>query len=157
MKDREDRRQRPHSTAPVGKVDRIIIDIQKKLRDTTQPINISDLNAFERKRIHAFFDKKNDYKTKTYRNGENYIFRVYPIGNLKRFVEKEAQRALETGDTIALPSMTSFERFIVHEHMQSWDDIETASIGEDEERHIELTPKRFGRKLKKIIRKMKFL
>lgn len=156
MRDR-DRRKRPGSNAPTGKIDHVIIDIQKKLRDTIQPINIPNLNAFERKRIHAFFDNKSDYKTKTYRNGENYIFRVYPIGNLKRFVETEAQRALDTGETIALPSMTGFERFIVHEHMQSWESIETMSVGEDKERHIELTPKRFGRKLKRIIRKMKFI
>ncbi|MCK5740195.1 hypothetical protein KAH55_13485 [bacterium] len=156
MTDR-DRGPRTDSNASTAKTDKIILDIQNKLSNTTQPVNIPGLNAFERKCIHAFFDNNSDYRTKTYRNGENYIFRVYPIGNLKELVEKEVQRALKSGKTTVLPPMTSFERFIVHEYMQSKENIETVSVGEDKDRHIELTPKSFGRKFKSIIKKIKFL
>jgi predicted RNA-binding protein Jag len=138
-----------------GKIDQIIIEAQRRLRDNIEPYDIADLNAFERKRIHSFFDNKPEYKTKTYRDEENYIFRIYPIGNLKNFVEKKAQEALETGVNVALPPMSSYERFIVHDHLKTWDGIETISVGEDSERHIELKPKRFGRTLKRIIKKMK--
>lgn len=139
----------------MGKIDRIIIDIQRKLRESTEPLDIRDLSAFERKRIHSFFDDKPDYKTKTYREDEIYVFRIYPVGNIKRFAEQKAKEAIEKGQTIPLPPMPSFERFVIHEHLKSWDEIETASFGENEERHIEIKPKRFGRTLKKIIKKMK--
>lgn len=150
------RGQRRDSHASTAKTDNIIRDIQKKLSNTTQPVNIPGLNAFERKCIHAFFDNKSDYRTKTYRNGEKYIFRVYPIGNLKKMVDKEVQAALESGKTRVLPPMTGFERFIVHEYMQSREDIETVSVGADKDRHIELTTKSFGQKFKSIMKKLKF-
>jgi len=138
-----------------GKIDRILIEVQRRLRDSIEPYDIRDLNAFERKRIHSFFDNKPEYKTKTYREEENYIFRVYPVGNLKQYAEKKAQEALDSGVTVALPPMSSFERFLIHDHLKTWDGIETISVGEDAERHIELKPKRFGRTLKRIIKKMK--
>lgn len=144
-----------NSRRSMGKIDRIIIEAQRQLRDNIEPYNIRDLNAFERKRIHSFFDNKPDFKTKTYRDDEEYIFRIYPIGNLKRYVEKRAQEALETGTSVELPPMSSYERFIIHDHLKNWEGIETTSVGENGERHIELKPKRFGRTLKKIIKKMK--
>lgn len=138
-----------------GKIDRILIEVQRRLRDSIEAYDIRDLNAFERKRIHSFFDNKPEYKTKTYREEENYIFRVYPVGNLKKYAEKKAQEALDSGVTVALHPMSSFERFLIHDHLKNWEGIETISVGEDAERHIELKPKRFGRTLKRIIKKMK--
>ena len=152
------RKNHPHSRDSqknMGKIDQIIVQAQRHLRASVEPYNIRELNAFERKRIHSFFDNKPDFKTKTYRENENYILRIYPIGNLKNFVEGKAQEALETGSNVSLPPMTSYERFIVHDHLKDWEGIETSSIGENGERHIELRTKKFGRTLKKIMKKMK--
>ncbi|MBN1350702.1 hypothetical protein JXJ21_14895 [candidate division KSB1 bacterium] len=139
----------------LGKIDEVIIEIQRKLQNSWQPINIDSLTAYERKRIHTFFDNKPEYKTKTYRDGENFIFRVYPLKNLKAFAEEKAKEALSSNTTVALPPMGNYERFIIHDHLKTWDGIETTSFGENDERHIEISPKKFGRTLKKIIKKIK--
>jgi len=139
----------------IGKIDQIIIDIQRNLRDSWKPMNIESLTAYERKRIHTFFDNKSDYKTKTYREGDKFIFRVYPLKNLKKLAEEKAKEALATGNTVALPPMGNYERFIIHDHLKDWEGIETSSFGENKERHVEITPKKFGRTLKKIIKKIK--
>ena len=139
----------------IGKIDKIIIDIQKNLRDTWKPMSIDSLTAYERKRIHGFFDNKPDYKTKTYRDGDNLVFRIYPVKNLKQFGEEQAREALSRNTTIALPPMGNYERFVIHDHLKSMDGVETISFGEDAERHVEISPKKFGRTLKKIIKKIK--
>lgn len=144
-----------HRHYKLGKIDQIIIDIQRNLRDTWKPMSIDSLTAYERKRIHTFFDNKSDYKTKTYREGETFIFRIYPLKNLKKLAEEKAKEALSTGNTLALPPMGNYERFIIHDHLKDWDRIETVSFGEDKERHIEIIPKKFGRTLKKIMKKIK--
>jgi len=154
--DYRNRKRAPRRPRPkMNKIESIIIDIQRQLRDSIQPMNIQNLNAFERKRIHSFFDNKPEYKTKTYRVDDGFVFRIYPVGNLKKFVEKKAKEAIETGNPVQLPAMSSFERFIIHDHLKDWEGIETTSYGEDENRYIEIHPKRFGRTLKKIIRKIK--
>lgn len=153
---RRDRHDRENNQ--IGKIDRIIIDIQRKLRDNISPIELKDLSPFERKRIHAFFDNKPEFKTRTYRDdADGYIFRVYPVGNLKKFADEKVNEALEKRETIKLPPMGNFERFIIHDHLKDLEDIETTSQGENEERHIEIVPKKFGRTLKKIIKKIKLL
>ncbi|MBN2092655.1 hypothetical protein JW964_23745 [candidate division KSB1 bacterium] len=155
-RDRRDHQDRQDNQ--IGKIDRIIIDIQRKLRESITPIELNDLSPFERKRIHAFFDNKPDFKTRTYRDdNDGYIFRVYPVGNLKKFADTKVKEALEKGETIKLPPMGNFERFIIHDHLKDLEDIETTSQGENEERHIEIVPKKFGRTLKKIIKKIKLL
>lgn len=139
----------------IEKIDRIIIDIQRELKDSWKPMNINSLTAYERKRIHTFFDNKPDFKTKTYRDNDNFIFRVYPLTNLKQFAEKKAKEALSSNTNVALPPMGNYERFIIHDHLKDLKGIETASFGESKERHIEISPRRFGRTLKRIIKKMK--
>jgi predicted RNA-binding protein Jag len=155
-RDRRDRNDREDNQ--MGKIDRIIIDIQRQLRDSIAPVELTDLNPFERKRIHAFFDNKPEFKTRTYRDdNDGHVFRVYPIGNLKKYVDTKVKEALEKRETIKLPPMGNFERFIIHDHLKDLEDIETTSQGENEARHIELVPKKFGRTLKRIIKKMKLL
>jgi len=139
------------------KIDNILIDVQRKLRDSYESIALSDLNAFERKRIHRFFDDKEDFTTKTYRTGDEFTLRIYPVGNLKKFAESKAQEAFDTGKVVALPPMSNFERYIIHDHLQSMEGIETTSVGESSERHIEIHPVRFGRGLRRIIKKIKLL
>ena len=149
---REKRRgSRPHR----GKIDDILINTQRKLRDSYEPVSIPNLNAFERKRIHQFFDNRNDFVTKTYRNGDQFVLKVFPVGNIKKLAEEKANEALDSGDVVHMPPMGNFERYIIHEHLKNKEGVETSSQGEDEARHVEIRPVKFGRGLKKILKKLK--
>jgi hypothetical protein len=53
--------------------------------------------------------------------------------------------------------MSSYERFIVHNVLKEIDSIESSSVGEGAERHVEIQPQKFGRGLKKIIKKIKLM
>lgn len=137
------------------KIDRILIDVQKKLQDSHEPVALEDLDAFERKRIHRFFDHKDDFNTKTYRSGEEFTLKIYPVGNIKKLAEHKAREALETGNVVSLPPMGNYERYIVHDYLKDTEGVETASSGEEDERRVEIRPVRFGRGLRKIIKKIK--
>lgn len=137
------------------KIQRIIRNAQEMLANTVQAICLEDLNAYERKRIHQFFDNKSDFETKTYRNGEDYLLWIFPVGKLRQFAQEKAQEALDSGQEIDLPPMSNYERFIIHDALKGSESVETHSFGEAEERHIRITPVRFGRRLKKIVKKLK--
>ena len=151
----EERKRRPHYQR--NKIDNILIEVQRKLRDSLEPVSLTDLNAFERKRIHRFFDDKDDYRTKTYRSGEEFTLKVYPVGNIKKFAEEKAQEALATGNIETLPPMSNYERYIIHDCLKDINGIKTASVGEGDERRVEIHPVSFGRGLKRIIKKIKLL
>lgn len=158
---RNDRRHGGHGRRPVNreeeeKIQRLLRDINDMLADSDQAICLEDLSAYERKRVHQFFDHKADFETKTYRNGEDYLLWIFPLGKLRQLAEARAQEALQTGKEIDLPPMSNYERFIIHDALKDWQSVETASFGEGEERHIRIKPIRFGRKLKKIVKKIKF-
>ncbi len=153
---RSGRGKHPRRRGDDEKIQRLIRNIQELLADTNQAICLEDLNAYERKRIHQFFDNKADFETKTYRNGEDYLLWIFPVAKLRQFAEEKAREALETGEEIDLPPMSNYERFIVHDALKSWDNVETVSYGEGEERHVRITPIRFGRKLKRMVKKIKF-
>lgn len=138
------------------RIQQIIRNAQKLLAESNQAVCLQDLNAFERKRVHQFFDNKADYETKTYRDGEAYLLWIFPIGKLRQLAEEKAQEALDSGAEIDLPPMSNYERFIIHDALKSWESVETASFGEGAERHIRIIPVRFGRRLKKIVKKIKF-
>ena len=139
----------------MGKIDSILIDIQRKLRDSLEPYTVENLNSFERKRIHSFFDNKDDFETRTYRQEERYILKVIPIGNLKRLAKQNAEKVIETGETVVLPYVGNYERYVIHNYLKDFEGIETKSIGEDINRRLEIKPIRFGRSLKKIIKRIK--
>jgi predicted RNA-binding protein Jag len=122
-------------------------------------VQLANLNSFERKQIHRHFDRRKPaFETKTYRGeGEESVLWVFPVANLKKFVEAKAKEALETDSEVALPPMSNYERFIVHTVLKELDSIESFSVGEGAERHIEIQPKKFGRGLKKIIKKIKLM
>ena len=80
--------------ARVSKIDRILIDIQKRLRDSIEPVSIENLNGFERKRIHSFFDGREDFETKSYRRDGQIVLKVFPVGNLKKFAREKAAEVL---------------------------------------------------------------
>lgn len=150
------RRPEP-SQESINKIDRILIDIQKQLRDSLEPVSVENLNAFERKRIHSFFDSKADYVTKTYRRGDQHVLKVFPVGNLKKLAKETAEKVLATGETIMLPYLDNFERFVVHDYLKDFGGIETKSIGEGHDRRLEIKQAKFGRSLKRIIKKIKLL
>jgi predicted RNA-binding protein Jag len=141
----------------MSKIDQILIDIQRKLRDSFEPYSVENLNSFERKRIHSFFDNKEDFETRTYRMGEQFILKVIPVGNLKRLAKENAEKVLQTGETIVMPYMGNYERFIIHNYLKDFDGIETKSVGEGQERRLEIKQAKFGRSLKRIIKKIKIL
>ncbi len=145
-------RRDPHEDE---RIQRLIRNAQDMLVDSTQAVCLEDLNAYERKRVHQFYDRKDDYETKTYRNGEEYLLWIFPVGKLRQYALDQAQSSLETGEQINLPPMSNYERFIVHDALKDIESIETNSFGEDDERHIRITPVRFGRKIKKIVKKLK--
>jgi predicted RNA-binding protein Jag len=139
----------------VNRIDRILIDVQKKLKNSFNSVTVDQLNAFERKRIHSFFDHKPEYQTKTYNEDGKYVLRVFPIANLKKEADQKAKYVLESGETIAFSNLGKYERFLVHDHLKNLDGIETVSIGEGEERTLYIKKKQFGRSLKRIIKKIK--
>jgi len=134
----------------------LIQDAEQKLSDTHVPLRLENLSPFERKQVHQHFErKKPTFETKTYRDGENYSLWIFPVANLRKFAEDKAKEALENGQDVALPPMSKYERFIVHNFLKEMDSIETVSVGEENDRHIEIHPKRFGRSLRRIVKKIK--
>lgn len=140
------------------KIDSLVSKIREELADSIEPITIPDLNAYERKLVHRQFDNNSEIVTKTYRLGEEgYELRVYPIGNLKRYAQKKAEEAVETRKKVLLPHMSNYERFIIHDYLKTLETVKTSSVGEDEDRHIEIEPEVFGRGLKRFIRKIRLI
>ncbi len=138
-----------------AKIDRILIDIQKNLQDSIEPVSLENLTAYERKRIHSFFDDKPEFKTKTYRDSDQFVLKIFPVGNLKKFADEKLKLVLETGQSVYLENLGNYERFVIHDHLKSTEGIETTSTGEDDNRILEIKQKAFGRALKKIIKKIK--
>lgn len=59
------------------------------------------------------------------------------LEKLKSFADKAIQEAQSTHADVALPTMSSYERFVIHEYVsQSYPDISTSSIGEEPNRRI---------------------
>ncbi len=169
QKERPSRGKRPYRSRRSGgrngrhqrnernpKIESLIRRIKGELVDSIEPIVIPELNAFERKLVHRQFDNNPEIVTKTYRLGdEDFELRVYPVGNLKRYAQKKADEAVETREKVVLPHMSNFERFVVHDYLKTLDTVKTTSVGEEDDRHIEIEPEIFGRGLKRIIRKIK--
>ena len=147
---------RHHRNERNPKIESLIRRIKGELTDSIDPIVIPELNAFERKLVHRQFDNNPEIVTKTYRLGdEEFELRVYPVGNLKRYAQKKADEAVEKRQKVVLPHMSNFERFVVHDYLKTLDTVKTTSVGEEDDRHIEIEPEIFGRGLKRIIRKIK--
>ena len=143
--------------ADMGKIDRILVDVQKQLRDTIEPVSIENLNSYERKRIHSFFDDKENFETKTYQRNGRQVLKVFPVGNLKKLAKEKADLVLDTGETYTFPFLPGYERYVVHNYLKDFDGIETKSAGEGEDRRLEIKPVRFGRSLRRIIKKIRLM
>ncbi len=139
-----------------ARIQEMIQAAESKLNASHEPLRLPDLAPFERKQIHQYFERRKMlFETKTYRDGEDQVLWVFPVANLKKFAEGKAQEALERGEEIALPPMSNYERFIVHNLLKEFGSVETLSAGEGESRHIVIRPKKFGRSLRRIAKKIK--
>lgn len=137
------------------KIQRIIRNAQDLLHNSTEAVCLEELNAYERMRIHQYFDNKDDFETKTYRNGEEYLLWIFPVGQLKAYAQQMADEAVDSGEEFSFPPMSNFERFIVHDVLKDNENVETTSEGEGDERHVKIIPVKFGKKLKQIAKKFK--
>ncbi len=159
-KDNHDERRRPDRRRPQErgprmdeKVKNAIDAAMDHLLNSLTPYEIHDLNGFQRKQVHRFFERKQEYDVKTYRNEETFVMKVFPVGRLRRLAEQRAQEVLMNAETIALPPMGSYERFVIHSYLKDRGGVHTESSGEGADRHIEISPV-FGRTLKKAKRRL---
>lgn len=147
---RRDTRRRPQTDPKVKEtVERVI----ETLQDSLSPYPIEGFNAFQRKQVYKYFDRLPEYGVKSYRQDENVIMRIYPVGALKRLAEQRAQEVLMRGEPERLPPMGSYERFVIHTYLKDRSGVQTESEGEGEDRHVVISPI-FGRTLKKAKRRL---
>ena len=136
------------------KVRRTIKTIEETLVNSIQSITFRELSGYQRKAIQKHFEHIQEYRIKTYRERDDVIMKVYPVGQLKRLAEQKTQEVLMKGKPEALPPMGSFERFVIHDYLKEREGIKTESFGEEgKDRHIEIYPL-FGRTLKKTKKKL---
>ncbi|MGH7595509.1 MAG: UDP-N-acetylmuramate:L-alanyl-gamma-D-glutamyl-meso-diaminopimelate ligase [bacterium] len=142
-----------------ARIKAMIQEIELKLANAIQPVQLENLNSFERKQIHQYIERnKPEFETKTYRGeGDEHVLWIFPVANLKKLAKEKANEALTTDCEVAFPPMSSYERFILHNALKEVEGIEAISVGEGAERHIEIQPKKFGRGLKKIMKKIKLM
>ena len=138
-------------------IKKIISDTEERLRGSIKPESFNSLNSFERKMVHRHFDHNPDFETRTYRDGENFKLIVYPVGNITDYAKEKAEESLQNGKEIDLPPMGSYERFLIHSCLKDISGIETASHGEGRERHVKIICRKFGRGLKRIVKKIKLM
>lgn len=137
-------------------IPKMLGEIESKLRESISPESVMELNSFERKLVHGHFDHNDEFQTRTYRDGEKYTLKIYPVGNIEKFAREKAEESIASGEDVTLPPMGSYERFIVHTTLKEIAGIETTSHGEGEGRHVTIvSAKKFGRGLKRIVRKIK--
>jgi predicted RNA-binding protein Jag len=137
------------------RVNQLLQEAEEKLADSMEAVHLDDLSPAERKHVHEFFEHKLDFETKTYRDGEKHVLWVFPVGNLKKFAMAKANEAVESGEILALKPMSNYERFIIHDALKDVESVETSSEGEGAERHVVISPAKFGRRLKRIVKKIK--
>ncbi len=137
-------------------IKKLVSGVEEKLRNSVKAESLEGLNSFERKMVHRHFDHNPDFETRTYRNGDKFTLSVYPVGNIRKFAKDKAQELLDSGNEVSdFPPMGSYERYVVHAALQDITGIETASQGEGSERYVQIVSKKFGRGLKKIVKKIK--
>ena len=135
---------------------KLISGVEEKLQESIRAESLDGLNSFERKMVHGHFDHNPDFETRTYRNGDKFSLSIYPVGNIKKYVNDKTQELLKSGEEVCdLPPMGSYERYVVHAALQDVTGVETSSHGEGPERHVQIVSKRFGRGLKRIVKKIR--
>ncbi|KAA3611006.1 MAG: hypothetical protein DWQ05_21185 [Calditrichaeota bacterium] len=147
--------QRNRNSQDDEKIQKTIRNAQNMLEDSIDAVCLEELNAYERMRVHQFFDNKADFETKTYRNGEDHLLWIFPVGNIREYAIEKARECTKSGEEFELHPMSNYERFIVHDVLKDDESVETTSVGEGDERFVKIVPVRFGRKIRKIARKLK--
>lgn len=135
-------------------VEKEILRVQEVLKESIDPVRLSDFNGFQRKQIYRHFEKTQEYEVKSYKNDEDVTLKVYPIGNLKRLAEQKIQEVLMHGKPETLPPMGSYERFVIHNYLKEREGVTTESVGErGKDRRIEIRPV-FGRTLRRAKKRL---
>ena len=158
MADNDRQRPRSASKRPTKKPDpsnvkKAIANAEELLHNSIEPALIRGLDGYQRKQVQRHFEKSQEYQVKFYKEKEETILRVYPVGFIRRLTEQKAQEVLMKGKPEELPPMGSFERFIVHDYLKDREGVRTESRGEGRDRHVEIQPL-FGRNPKKAKRKL---
>lgn len=132
----------------------IINSIKEILMNSTQSHLLTDLNNHQRKIVINYFSSNNEYRVKCYKKDNKIILKICPIGNLKRLAEQKIQEVIVNGNSVELPVMGPFERFIIHDYLKERKGVKTKSYGnEGKNRHIKISPL-FGRDPKRIKKKL---
>ncbi|MBN2415796.1 hypothetical protein JXO52_08130 [bacterium] len=125
-------------------------EAERFLVDSLLPFTFDGLNGYERKKVHEHFENDTEYRVKTYREDDQIILKVYPVGSLKRLAEQKTQEVLMKGQAEELPPMGSFERFVIHDYLKERHGVRTESTGQrGEDRRIVIMPL-FGRRPRKV-------
>jgi len=159
-RDRREHHERPEREAneqESAKVKALVEQVINEIGDSLEPASLTGLNAFERKLVHRQCDHTPDLVTKTYRKGEDYELKIYPVGNIRKFAQSKADEAIQSRKKVVLPHMSSYQRFVIHDALKNMETVKAESFGEGEERHIEIIPEAYGRGLKRIIKKIKLI
>lgn len=133
----------------------IIKSVEKQLLNSLKPAYIKDLNSFQRKQVYRYFEKKeSEYSIKTYKEEENTVIKVYPVGVLRRLAEQKTQEVLMNGREEELPPMGAYERFIIHDYLKDRGGVSTVSTGvSGKDRRIRIVPS-YGRHLRKAKKRL---
>jgi hypothetical protein len=143
---------KPMPTDPA--LEALFDQIEASFHDTLKPFRVTGLKGFHRKIIRQRYENSHEYAIKSYRNGEEVIFKIYPVGRLRRIAEQKMQEVMMNGRSSSLPPMGAYERFIVHDYLKERDGITTESQGiEGKDRHIVVKPL-FGREPRKQKRRL---
>jgi len=67
-------------------------------------------------------------------------WRVRRAEELYVVADEAADRAVDTGERVALPAMSASERRVVHEYLREREDVDTASEGREPERRLVVEP-----------------
>jgi len=138
-----------------GRIERIIDSAMRRLKGSYRSVTLDNLTFAEARKIKAFFDGRSEFEARRYYQEDKVVLKIYPVENLKKLSEEKAREVLEKGESVSLPPMGSYERYLVHNFLKDWKGIETQSFGEGTDRRVEIRPQKFGRSLKRIIKKIK--
>jgi hypothetical protein len=151
----EKHRWKTHSPVrPDPALEQLFDQIEASFQNTLKPYRVSGLKGFQRKLLRRRYENSPEYAIKSYRDGEEVIFKIYPVGRLRRMAEQKMQEVMMNGRSSPLPPMGAYERFVIHDYLKERDGITTESQGlEGKDRHIIVKPL-FGREPRKQKRRL---
>ena len=154
LPDRKPRRKMHSSIRPDPALEELFNTIETSFNDTLKPYHVTGLKGLQRKLIRQRYERSQEYAIKSYRDGEEVIFKIYPVGRLRRMAEQKMQEVMMNGRASSLPPMGAYERFVIHDYLKERDGITTESQGlEGKDRHIIVKPL-FGREPRKQKRRL---